>query len=453
MAIVENDYAAYLKTSDGEIPLRDLDAQKEISSLSEEVKNIDYIVFYDKINKLTFSESGTASSKITLVGNTITGVSVNRDEYNAFLNVTLFEKDRKYKVVTKVTNNSDHEIKLYFNAFDYAFKASIGAHNSIMAGKTSAVVADYECTADNIRGFSVLINTYDDSSFTAEIYVYDVTDRDYVDDIDFSVGGVEIKIPKYTFSDPYKELVDGRIAFDGEEYKSIGEAIREQCKYIYNIAIGKPYSGMKLLTYGDSITAQRTWQGSLKETLGFETVYNKGISGIRLMQMATDEYLSTITETDFDVMLIMGGVNDFVQDRSIGSIDDVNTDDQSFTGTFYGGMNSILDKLTTRYPDKLIIFMTPTQVYINDSDFFFNKTGSGIVNSNGNTLRDFSDAVINTCKKWNVPCLDLNSLIGWNKNNISTFVKNEGNYIHPNLVGGKRMSEWISGFLTTHINL
>lgn len=37
MAIVQNDYAAYLKTSDGEIPLRDLDAHEEISSLSEEI--------------------------------------------------------------------------------------------------------------------------------------------------------------------------------------------------------------------------------------------------------------------------------------------------------------------------------------------------------------------------------------------------------------------------------
>lgn len=37
MAIVENDYAAYLKTSDGEIPLRDLDAQEKIGSLSEDL--------------------------------------------------------------------------------------------------------------------------------------------------------------------------------------------------------------------------------------------------------------------------------------------------------------------------------------------------------------------------------------------------------------------------------
>lgn len=45
MAIVENDYAAYLKTSDGEIPLRDLDAQEKIGSLSEDT-NEEMQLFY-----------------------------------------------------------------------------------------------------------------------------------------------------------------------------------------------------------------------------------------------------------------------------------------------------------------------------------------------------------------------------------------------------------------------
>lgn len=48
MAIVENDYAAYLKTSDGEIPLRDLDAQEKIDSLSEDIINNLGIWFYKK---------------------------------------------------------------------------------------------------------------------------------------------------------------------------------------------------------------------------------------------------------------------------------------------------------------------------------------------------------------------------------------------------------------------
>ena len=47
MAIVQNDYAAYLKTSDGEIPLRDLDAHEEIGSLSED--NMDTISIINAI--------------------------------------------------------------------------------------------------------------------------------------------------------------------------------------------------------------------------------------------------------------------------------------------------------------------------------------------------------------------------------------------------------------------
>lgn len=59
MAIVENDYAAYLKTSDGEIPLRDLDAQKKISSLSEDLVQVENALtlvksknLYDKFSSI-----------------------------------------------------------------------------------------------------------------------------------------------------------------------------------------------------------------------------------------------------------------------------------------------------------------------------------------------------------------------------------------------------------------
>lgn len=45
MAVVENDYAAYIQTPNGEVPLRDLDAQEKIGSLSEELE--DYTVRSD----------------------------------------------------------------------------------------------------------------------------------------------------------------------------------------------------------------------------------------------------------------------------------------------------------------------------------------------------------------------------------------------------------------------
>lgn len=67
---------------------------------------------------------------------------------------------------------------------------------------------------------------------------------------------------------------------------------------------------------------------------------------------------------------------------------------------------------------------------------------------NGNTTRDFAKATLNACGNNHVPCIDLNSLVGWNENNISSFVLNENDmFFHPTSIGGKRMAECISGFL------
>lgn len=73
---------------------------------------------------------------------------------------------------------------------------------------------------------------------------------------------------------------------------------------------------------------------------------------------------------------------------------------------------------------------------------------SSLKEDNGNTTRDFAKATLNACGNNHVPCIDLNSLVGWNENNISSFVLNENDmFFHPTSIGGKRMAECISGFL------
>lgn len=381
--------------------------RSDIDLLKEDVNNIDYIVFKDKINGLTFNREGT-SSNISLSGNTITALNAIKNQYKAFINEQLFENGKKYAIVIKLKNNSDTNISVYANAFSHSFQATIGSFNNIEVGKTATVVTEYNASA-NIRGFSIY-STNETSSYTADIYIYDITDKD-IKNIDFSVGGTIIKILK---SD-----------------------------------LKKPYIGKILCTYGDSITQQETWQGYVQKELGFSKFYNHGTSGIRLMSMATDENISKITE-DFDVMLVMGGTNDWVQDRTIGVENDANTDEQDFTGTFYGGLNTLIKKLTTKYPTKRIVFMTQTPAKNSDGKAFFNKKGStdGLKNSNGNTTRDFAKATINACGNNHIPCADLNELVGWNENNISSFVLNENEaFFHPTSVGGKRMAECIVGFL------
>lgn len=378
----------------------------ETDSLKEDIEDIDYIVFKDKINKLTFNSEGS-SSNITLNGNTITSINATKEQYKAFINTSLFENGKKYVVVMKFKNDSSTNITVYANAFSYKFEESIGKTQGLGIGKSEISVMSYTARSD-IRGFSIY--SLQNASYTVEIYIYDVTDKD-TSNIDFSVGGTKIKILK---SD-----------------------------------LEKPYFGKILCTYGDSITAQQTWQDYIQRELGFSKYYNHGVGGIRLMAMATDECLAEITE-DFDVILVMGGTNDWAQDRTIGTENDINTDDQTFTGTFYGGLNALIKKLTTKYPTKRIVFMTQTPTKNNNGENFFLKKGSadGLKNSNGDTTRDFAKATLNACGNNHVPCIDLNSLVGWNENNISSFVLNENDmFFHPTSIGGKRMAECISGFL------
>lgn len=379
----------------------------DISQLKSDLGNIDYIVFEDKINKLTFNSEGT-SSNIALNGNTITSINATKEQYKAFINTSLFENGKKYIVVMKFKNDSSTNITVYANAFSYAFQGSIGKTQSLGIGKSETSVMPYTAKSD-IRGFSIY-STTENASYTVDIYIYDVTDKD-ISNIDFSVGGTKIKILK---SD-----------------------------------LEKPYFGKILCTYGDSITAQQTWQDYVQRELGFSKYYNHGVGGRRLMAMATDECLAEITE-DFDVILVMGGTNDWAQDRTIGTENDINTDDQTFTGTFYGGLNALIKKLTTKYPTKRIVFMTQTPTKNSNGENFFLKKGSadGLKNSNGDTTRDFAKATLNACGNNHVPCIDLNSLVGWNENNISSFVLNENDmFFHPTSIGGKRMAECISGFL------
>ena len=404
---MKEEISAYAEEVKKSLPADYTAMTEQVSSLKEDIEDIDYIVFKDKINKLTFNSEGS-SSNITLNGNTITSINATKEQYKAFINTSLFENGKKYIVVMKFKNDSSTNITAYANAFSYKFEGSIGKTQGLGVGKSETSVMPYTAQSD-IRGFSIY-STTENASYTVDIYIYDVTDKD-ISNIDFSVGGTKIKILK---SD-----------------------------------LGKPYLGKILCTYGDSITAQQTWQDYVQRELGFSKYYNHGVGGRRLMAMATDECLAEITE-DFDVMLVMGGTNDWAQDRTVGTEADINTDAQTFTGTFYGGLNTLIKKLLVKYPTKRIVFMTQTPVKNSNGEAFFNKNGSadGLKNSNGNTTRDFARATLNACGNNHVPCVDLNSLVGWNENNISSFVKNENDtFFHPTSVGGKRIAECISGFL------
>lgn len=201
------------------------------------------------------------------------------------------------------------------------------------------------------------------------------------------------------------------------------------------------------ISYGDSITQQGMWQTQVLHALGL-THTNKGIGGTKVSvlwdsteelrdSMCTDTRIATLPST-LDLLTFMGATNDWANNCPLG---DINSND---IHNFYGAMNTMTEKLLTKYTTDRILYITP----VNGS--FNNRAGfkDSYTNSLGLTVRDYCEVIINICKKYSIPYLDLNIEVGFNKFNFLNYYLDEsGNFIHPKIEGGNRMAENIIGKL------
>ena len=211
-------------------------------------------------------------------------------------------------------------------------------------------------------------------------------------------------------------------------YRKFEYLIDEDKLLIDNDAYGKIVSCL-----GDSITQQGTvanlngWQLLLKDKLGLARIVNCGIGGSCVSgstddAMWQDTRINAIDERS-DFIIFMGGTNDWLQNKDIGTIDSVDTN------TFYGALNTIVRKLFTRCPNAKIIFA---------GTIFGKPSNSALTNS----YKDYSDAIKAVALKYNIKFIDTSNLMCVNEFNYTNFYQNEeGNYIHPNTLGGKRLCE------------
>ncbi len=97
--------------------------------------------------------------------------------------------------------------------------------------------------------------------------------------------------------------------------------------------------------------------------------------------------------------------------------------------TLYGSLNILMTSLKERHPNSEIYFLTSIfrNMHYNEAIPF-----TGTVNSNGDTVGDFAQAVIKCAKMHEVSVLDLYSESGMNENNIERFT-NDGT--HSNVIG------------------
>lgn len=164
------------------------------------------------------------------------------------------------------------------------------------------------------------------------------------------------------------------------------------------------YTTLNMVCLGDSITygyephtgrkMDKPYPTLVAETLDLNSVKNYGIPGDTIAYHKDWKIMSkryTEMSREADIVSVLGGINDYRYSTiPLGDIDD------NDIYTIYGAFNVLAKGLKKRYPDAFIFFMTP---YKWDDD-----TGKC---SQGYTLEDMSDAIIDVCDKHDIPVLDL----------------------------------------------
>lgn len=207
-------------------------------------------------------------------------------------------------------------------------------------------------------------------------------------------------------------------------------------KIFTELKIVSKWKGKKVAIIADSIgagygntgydlttkTGGYSWIDSLSKTLEFGEVARHCKGGAMVSNWFIDE-VDNIAE-DTDLIISMGGFNDYGQNVPIGTISDIDNT------TFYGALNIFYQKLINKFPTKTILIITPLHANNNT----WNGKSDGTQNTAGHILNDYRLAEINRCEKYSLPYIDGFSLkLNPNIQALKDLYFNDG--VHPNEVG------------------
>ena len=221
---------------------------------------------------------------------------------------------------------------------------------------------------------------------------------------------------------------------------SEGTATPVFCPSYYAVNKNPKVQTLKIQLFGDSITDNTwgdntTWANHIANMIPERnvTIINSAVGGTFLRKQSTGD--GTITDlvtngttldTSVDVVVVIGGTNDWASGGPV-----LGTFLDGTYSTIYGAVETICKYVTTN-TNALLIFGTPPQRYnATDQERETDSHGTPI-NSRDYTLRQFCDAIIETCKYYGIPVVDLNAILGWNRNNVGRFTSDG---LHPNNVG------------------
>ncbi len=211
----------------------------------------------------------------------------------------------------------------------------------------------------------------------------------------------------------------------------------------------------KIAFLGDSITEghgttsiEHTFWNVLAKRTGALS-YGYGIGGTRVApQRKPSEnpvydlfFGSRVDEMipDADIVVAFGGTNDYGHgDAALGTMADRTED------TFYGSLHLLMRKLIERYPEALIVFMTPLH-RLGESGRDYNEFGV----RNTAKLQAYVDAIIEVAAYYGIPVLDLFRVSGIQPEIPAIRERYMPDGLHPSDAGHERIADRLIGFLET----
>lgn len=188
---------------------------------------------------------------------------------------------------------------------------------------------------------------------------------------------------------------------------------------------------------------QISWTTQIRDFIPFRAVRNYGQNGSRIAVTPDrdDGFVQRYERMadDADIVLVMGGVNDFQHDVPMGPAD--SADPRCFTGA----LRTLVPGLLRKYPDRRLVFLTPMKNdFVHPTKHYpntFTRNGQGLVQA------DYAAVIRRVCDFYGVPVLDMFAASG-----ISPFVEEQArrympDKLHYSRAGYRRLAARIAGFL------
>lgn len=238
--------------------------------------------------------------------------------------------------------------------------------------------------------------------------------------------------------------IDGMFADPGDVFLYVPRFSSSSAEYINAQKIQTPLTAKKIVYDGDSICIGTYGGGGYAKLIADKTngyYENQAVGGGRLITAGTDGTFHSVVDnlenlsTDGDLYCFEGGINDYWTESVLGTYDYTNFDEALDETTVCGALETIFRYALNTFVGKSICFIITHKI----------QSTAYVENSNGDTFKDYRDAMIGICNKYSIPYYDAfteSGLNGWNTEQNNAFLtgNSEGTAdgCHPNEEGYKR---------------